>query len=357
MSGVARDVPAVTVDGVVPLVTRPVGRSVLRLTEVSLGGAQLGNLYRAITDEQAVATVDAAWERGIRYFDTAPHYGLGLSERRLGTALAGRPRSEYVLSTKVGRRLEPLSPPGELDDEGFDVAATHRRVWDFSRDGVLRSLEESLQRLGVDGVDIVYLHDPDEYRREVLQTAYPALEELRAQGVVSAIGAGMNQVAMLADFARHTDMEVLMLAGRYTLLEQSALDDLLRVCERRGVGIVAAGVFNSGLLASRAPADGAKYDYDDAPQALVLAAQRIAEICERHGTSLPAVALAFPLAHPAVLSVCVGARSREQIERNIGLYRLGVPAAVWRELKEEGLLRPDAPVPAGDGTGGSGDQT
>jgi D-threo-aldose 1-dehydrogenase len=315
------------------------------LTELSLGCAQLGNLYRAITDEQARATVDTAWEQDIRYFDTAPHYGLGLSERRLGSALAGRPRSEYVLSTKVGRLLQPMTAAGRRDDEGFDVPASHRRVWDFSRDGVLRSLEQSLQRLGLDAVDIVYLHDPDEHRREVLDTAYPALEELRGQGVVSAIGAGMNQTAMLADFARHTDMDVLMLAGRYTLLEQSALDDLLPVCEQRGIGIVAAGVFNSGLLARRAPADGAKYNYDDAPEALVLRAQRMAEICERHGTSLPAVALAFPLAHPAVLSVCVGARSPEQIERNVELYRSGVPATVWGELQEQGLLRPDAPVP------------
>jgi D-threo-aldose 1-dehydrogenase len=315
------------------------------LTELSLGCSQLGNLYRAIPDTQAYATVDAAWEQDIRYFDTAPHYGLGLSERRLGSALAGRPRSDYVLSTKVGRRLEPLSPSGQIDDEGFDVTATHRRVWDFSRDGVLRSLEESLRRLGLDAVDIVYLHDPDEHRLEVLDTAYPALEELRAQGVVSAIGAGMNQTEMLADFARHTDMDVLMLAGRYTLLEQSALDDLLPLCQQRGIGIVAAGVFNSGLLARRTPADGAKYNYDDAPEALVLRARHMAEICERHGTSLPAAALAFPLAHPAVLSVCVGARSPEQIERNVDLYRSGVPATVWSELQEQGLLRPDAPVP------------
>ena len=332
-------------EGVVTLATRSLAHRPVRLTELSLGCAQLGNLYRAITDEQARATVDTAWEQDIRYFDTAPHYGLGLSERRLGSALAGRPRSEYVLSTKVGRLLEPMSSAGQRDDGGFDVPATNRRVWDFSRDGVLRSLEESLRRLGLDAVDIVYLHDPDEHRREVLDTAYPALEELRGQGVVSAIGAGMNQTAMLADFARHTDMDVLMLAGRYTLLEQSALEDLLPVCQQRGIGIVAAGVFNSGLLARRTPVDDAKYNYDDAPEALVLRARRMAEICERHGTSLPAAALAFPLAHPAVLSVCVGARSPEQIERNIDLYRSGVPISVWGELQEQGLLRPDAPVP------------
>src|ERR1019366_7931082 len=248
MSRPASGPPPVPMEGVVTLATRSLAHRPVRLTELSLGCAQLGNLYRAITDEQARATVDAAWERGIRYFDTAPHYGLGLSERRLGAALAGRPRSDFVLSTKVGRRLEPLSPAGQVDDEGFDVTATHRRVWDFSRDGVIRSLEASLERLGVDAVDIVYLHDPDEYRREALDTAYPALEELRARGIVSAIGAGMNQTGMLADFARHTDMDILMLAGRYTLLEQSALDELLPSCETRRIGIVAAGVFNSGLL-------------------------------------------------------------------------------------------------------------
>jgi D-threo-aldose 1-dehydrogenase len=323
---------------------RPLARSALRLTELSLGCAQLGNLYRAITDEDATATVEGAWEQGVRYFDTAPHYGLGLSERRLGAALAGRPRQEYLLSTKVGRLLEPLGRVEGSDDAGFDAPATHRRVWDFSREGVLRSLEGSLERLGLERVDIVYLHDPDEHWSEALATAYPALEDLRGQGVVSAIGAGMNQAAMLADFARHTDMDLLMLAGRYTLLEQAALDDLLPACERRGIGIVAAGVFNSGLLARAGPADGSRYDYADAPPALVARARRIAEVCDRHGTSLPAAALAFPLAHPAVISVCVGARSREQVERNIGLYRSDVPAALWDELKADGLLRGDAPV-------------
>ena len=316
------------------------------LTEVSLGCAQLGNLYRAISDERAQATVDTAWALGVRYFDTAPHYGLGLSERRLGAALAGRPRSDYVLSTKVGRRLEPQDPAGRLDDEGFEVPAAFRRVWDFSRDGIRRSLEASLGRLGLDRVDIVYLHDPDDHYVEVIEQAYPALEELRGEGVVSAIGAGMNQAEMLTDFARNTDMDLLMLAGRYTLLEQDALDDLLPVCEERGIGIAAAGVFNSGLLTRDRPTDDAKYNYDDAPSELVRRARLIADVCERHGASLPAAALAFPLAHPAVLSVCVGARSPEQVERNFHLREAGVPPAVWSELKSEGLLREDAPVPS-----------
>lgn len=333
-----------TADG--RLATRQIPKCPIQPTEISLGCAQLGNLYTAITDDQAHATVDAAWDQGIRYFDTAPHYGLGLSERRLGAALAGRPRKEYLLSTKVGRLLEPINAPGERDNVGFDVPATHKRVWDFSRDGVMRSLEESLERLGVDSVDIAYLHDPDEHPREALEGAYPALEELRTQGTVVAIGAGMNQTAMLANFARLTDMDVFMLAGRYTLLEQSALDDLLPICEERGIGVVAAGVFNSGLLSRPAPPDDAKYNYVDAPDELIVRARKIAEICQRHGTSLPALALKFPLAHPSVVSVCVGSRSPIQIEANVDLYRSRVPHAAWVELRDDGFLRPDAPLPS-----------
>lgn len=314
----------------------------MTLSGLSLGCAQLGNLFAAISDDQARATVDTAWGRGIRYFDTAPHYGLGLSERRLGAALAGRPRDEYVISTKVGRLLEPVDVVTGRDDDGYDVPATHRRVWDFSRDGILRSLESSLQRLGVDRVDVVYLHDPDDFREEVYEAAYPALEELRAQGVVRAIGAGMNQSALLADFAANTDMDLLMLAGRYTLLEQPALDDLLPVCVERGIGVVAAGVFNSGLLARERP-EG-RYDYGDAPPELVERARRIAEVCRGHGTTLPAAALAFPCLHPAVVGVCVGARSPEQVERNADRYAAGVPASLWDELKGSGLLRADAPT-------------
>lgn len=317
-----------------------------KLTRLSLGCAQLGNLYQAIPDAQARATVDAAWNAGIRYFDTAPHYGLGLSERRLGQALAARPRDQYVLSTKVGRLLEPLPEPEDADGEGFDVPATHRRVWDFSRDGVLRSLDESLNRLRLDRVDIVYLHDPDDHYHDVLRHAYPALEELRGQGVVSAIGAGMNQVSMLTEFARSTDMDLMMLAGRYTLLEQPALDTLLPLCEQHGIAVVAAGVFNSGLLARRRPAPDAKYNYADTPAELMRRAVRIAEICERHGSSLPAAALAFPLGHPAVASVCIGARSPEQVTRNAGLRLALPPADLWIELKAAGLLRPNAPAPA-----------
>ena len=314
-------------------------------TRLSFGGAPLGNLFRETSEQDARAAVDAAWDAGMRYFDTAPHYGLGLSERRVGEALRERPRADYVLSTKAGRLLVDAPGATGQDDEGYAVPATTRRVWDFSRDGVRRSLEESLQRLGLDRVDIVYLHDPDDHEREVLEHGYPALEELRGEGVVGAIGAGMNQAEMLARFARETDMDVLMLAGRYTLLEQGALDDLLPECERRGVAIVAAGVFNSGLLARDRPAAGAKYDYQDAPEELVRRAARIAAVCERHGVSLPSAALAFPLGHPAVVSVCVGARSAAQVHRNAELFGAAVPAGLWAELRAEGLLREDAPAP------------
>ena len=333
--------------GVVPMAFRSVDRAGIALSELSLGCAQLGNLYRAIEDEQAQATVDAAWGLGVRYFDTAPHYGLGLSERRLGQALAARPRSEYVVSTKVGRLLEPLSETVGLDDQGFEVPATQRRVWDFSRDGVIRSLEGSLERLGLERVDVVYLHDPDDHWSEAIGTAYPALEELRAQRLVSAIGAGMNQAEMLAAFARETDMDLLMIAGRYTLLDQSALDDLLPTCLARGMKVVAAGVFNSGLLARSRPGRGGKYDYADAPDEILRRAERIDEICGRNGVELAAAALAFPLAHPVVASVCVGARSPEQIERNMALYASGVPVELWDELRAEGLLRADAPTGSG----------
>jgi D-threo-aldose 1-dehydrogenase len=318
----------------------------LALTELSLGGAQLGNLYQTIDDHTAGATVDAAWDTGVRYFDTAPHYGLGLSERRLGAALATRPQRDYVLSTKVGRLLEPLAAVRGQDTEGFAVAATHRRVWDFSRDGVRRSVEESLQRLGLDRVDIVYLHDPDDHLEQVLAAGYPALEQLRDEGVVAAIGAGMNQTPILSELARNTDVDLLMLAGRYTLLEQGALEDLLPVCERRGIGVVVAGVFNSGLLALEKPPEDATYNYARAPADVLDRARRIADVCERHGTTLPEAAIAFPLGHPAVVSVCIGARSAEQVRRNARLLGAQIPEDLWHELREQGLLDAQAPVPS-----------
>ncbi|WP_378147915.1 aldo/keto reductase [Cnuibacter sp. UC19_7] len=308
-----------------------------QLTEIGFGGAQLGSLYRETTDEEARAAVDAAWKAGVRYYDTAPHYGIGLSERRLGAALVGRDRDEYVLSTKVGRLLVPtpeLAAAGERDDDGFAVPATHRRRWDFSRDGVLRSIEESLGRLGVDRIDIAYLHDPDEHWESASTTGIEALRELKDQGVVRAIGAGMNQAAMLARFVRECDVDVVMVAGRYTLLDRTAEEDLLQAVDDHGVSIVAAAVYNSGLLARADVPDDAKFDYGQAPAEIVQRARRMAELCREAGATLPDAAVQFPLRLPAVASVVVGVRTAEQMRDTLARYRAAVPAELWAELEE-----------------------
>lgn len=304
-----------------------------------MGAAQLGNLNREIDDMVARGTVDAAWDGGIRYFDTAPHYGLGLSERRLGDALADRPRDEFVLSTKVGRVLvEDPSGVEALDDDGFVVRSTLRRRWDFSRDGILRSVEDSLRRLQTDRLDIAYLHDPDEHWDAASTTGIAALVELRDQGVVSAIGAGMNQSAMLAEFVRRCDVDVMMVAGRYTLLDQSAEEDLLPAAAERGVAVVAAAVYNSGLLSSDRPRAGARFDYREAPSDLVAKANAIADVCERHGTTLPAAAIAFPLRNPVVTSVVLGVRGPDQVTSTIARHAAAPPEAMWDELAERGLI-------------------
>ena len=312
-----------------------------------LGCAQLGNLYTAISDETASATVTAAWDAGVRYFDTAPHYGLGLSERRLGAALRGRPRDAYAVSTKVGRVLVPSpSTAGERDPVGFVVPAAYRREWDFSRDGVVRSMADSLERLGLSRIDLVLIHDPEEHARTALDEAYPALHALRAEGVVRAIGVGSTQAAVLDRFVSDTDIDAVLVAGRYTLLEQPALDTLLPSCLRRGVVVLNGGVFNSGLLAVDEPHSGLPYEYGDAPDSIVARARAIATVCARHGVSLPAAALAFAAAHPAVASVVIGAQTPEQARRNFELASAPPPPAeMWAELIDNGLLRPDAPIP------------
>ncbi|MEZ0074406.1 aldo/keto reductase [Planotetraspora sp. GP83] len=307
----------------------------MNLTRHGFGAAPIGNLFSALTDEEAFAAVDAAWDSGIRLFDTAPHYGLGLSERRLGAALRERPREEFVVSTKVGRLLVPNSDGSRddhafRDDQGFDVPATHKRVWDFSRDGVRRSLEESMERLGLDTIDIALIHDPDDHWKEAVSEAYPALAELRDQGVVKAIGAGMNQWQMLADFVRETDIDVVLLAGRYTLLDQSGAAELLPLCVERGVSVLAGGVFNSGLLATHDPSG--TFNYAPAPPELLERAREMARVCERHGVTLPQAAMAFPLRHPAVKSVVIGMRSAAEVEQNMTLAAHPIPDALWPDL-------------------------
>jgi aryl-alcohol dehydrogenase-like predicted oxidoreductase len=314
-------------------------RPAISLTPLGFGASQGGNLYRAITDEAFASAVGTAFDAGVRYFDTAPHYGLGLSERRLGAALRARPRDDYVLSTKVGRLLVPSAATAHLrDPEGFDVAATHRRHWDFSRDGVRRSLEESLTRTGLDRIDIVYVHDPDEHWRQAATEAVPALAELRDQGVIGAVGAGMNQSAMLTRFVQETDIDLVMCAGRYTLLEQGALHDLLPAARRHGVGVVIAGVYNSGLLASDRPPADATYDYRPASPELIRRATRIAAVCEAHGVTLPEAALAFVRSHPAVVSTVVGVRDDAEVTETLRRAAVTVPDTLWPALRDEGLI-------------------
>jgi D-threo-aldose 1-dehydrogenase len=312
---------------------RRLGGSPVFVTELSLGGAAIGNLFTEVTDDDARAAVDAAWDAGIRTFDTAPHYGLGLSERRLGAALRDRPRAEYVVSTKVGRVLRRASPPYGRDREGFAVPADRVREFDFTADGVRRSLDDSLTRLGLDRADIALIHDPDDHPRQALAEAYPALERMRAEGCVRAIGAGMNQAGLLTRFVTETDVDVVLVAGRYTLLDRSAADALLPAALKRGVSVIAGGVFNSGLLA--APVQGATYDYQATPGPLLSRAQELDAICARYGVPLRAAAARFPLTHPAVVSVLVGARSAAEVTDATGLRDAGIPAGLWQALGVE----------------------
>jgi D-threo-aldose 1-dehydrogenase len=309
-------------------------RSGLMLPEIGLGGGAFGNLYRETSDDDVAAAIDAAWDAGVRYFDTAPHYGLGLSERRMGAHLRGRPRDEWMLSTKVGRLLEPTPERAHELDEHFAVPAASRRVWDFSRDGILRSFDESLARLGVDRIDIVYLHDPDDHWEQASTEGIAALIELREEGAISAVGAGMNQSAMLAEFVRRSDVDVVMLAGRYTLIDRSAESDLLPLAHERGVAVVAAGVYNSGLLSRERVDPHAKFDYDDAPPELLARAMRAADICRAHGVTLPEAAVQFPRRHPAVASVVIGARDRRQVEEGMARASAHIPESVWAQIDE-----------------------
>ncbi|MFE0375594.1 aldo/keto reductase [Streptomyces inhibens] len=330
---------------------RTLGRSEVAVTALGFGAAAIAGLFTPVDEDEAAAAVESAWGAGIRYFDTAPHYGLGLSEHRLGAVLRTKPRDTYTVSTKVGRLLVPSEGGGREGDfgddlaHGFAVPATHCRRWDFSADGVRRSLEESLTRLGLDRVDLVLLHDPDDHEEQAFREAYPALEELRSQGVVGAIGAGMNQSRMLTRFLEDTDVDAVLCAGRYTLLEQTALGELLPAAAARGKSVIVGGVFNSGLLAD--PKPGATYDYTTAPASLVSRALRMRTVAEGHGVPLRAAALRFPFGHPAVASVLVGARSAAQVHDAAVQMDRAIPDGMWEALHSEGLLPPHVPVPEG----------
>ena len=305
----------------------------IALTGLGFGGGSLGNLYRATSDDDARAAVDAAWAGGVRYYDTAPHYGLGLSESRLGAALADRPRDAYVLSTKVGRLLEPNPNPtgSDMAAGGFDVADTLRRRFDFSTSGVRRSLESSLERLGIDHVDIAYVHDPDAYVDEAITEAIPELIRMRDEGTVGAVGVGMNQWQAPLRMVEETDLDVVMLAGRWTLLDRTG-QRLLDECARSGVAVVAAAPFNSGLLAVDEPADGTYFDYAPASPDILARARGLAEVCRHYGVALPAAALHFPLRHPAVASVVCGMRTAAQVASTLERFAAGIPESAWAEL-------------------------
>jgi D-threo-aldose 1-dehydrogenase len=305
---------------------RPVGKTGLQVSLLGLGAAPLAGLYRNVPESQAKDTIRTALDTGLTLIDTAPRYGNGLSEQRLGTALADVPPGQYTIATKVGW----LVRPGE------------RAVPDFSRDGVLRSLEASLERLQLDHVDILHIHDPDRYYQAAIEEAYPALDSLRRQGVIKAVSVGINQWEMLEDFVRDGDFDCFMLAGRYTLLEQKALP-LLDLCAERDIGILLAGVYNSGILAT-GPIEGAKYNYRDAPPAIMEKARRLDDLCKRYDVPLRAVALQFPLGHPAISSLVIGFSSPDRVSSNLGYLETQIPDALWAELRESGLISPECPL-------------
>ena len=312
---------------------RKVGHTMVEVSELGFGGAQIGNLFVPVDDETATLAVEAASDAGVRYFDTAPHYGLGLSERRLGAALAGRPREEFVVSTKVGRVLVPNpSPSGsDLRSGGFEVPDDLTRVFDFTGAGIRRSLDASLERLQLDRIDIVYVHDPDNYLDEAIHEAIPTLLELRDAGVVGAVGAGMNHWQPLLRIVSETDVDVVMLAGRWTLLDRSG-EPLLAECERRGVSVVAAAPYNSGLLARPWPADDGRFNYVPAKSNVLAQARALATTCQDYGTALPEAAVAFPLRHPAVASVVAGMRNATQAESTARYISAEIPEPAWRDL-------------------------
>jgi D-threo-aldose 1-dehydrogenase len=297
------------------------------------GGAPIGGLYAPVGEEAAAQTLQAAWDAGIRAFDTAPHYGVGLSERRIGDFLAGRPRDEFVVSTKVGRLLVPAVAGAESVEGADEFYGTPplTRVRDYSRDGVLRSLEDSLRRLRLDRVDIALIHDPDDQLPQALDEAYPALADLRGQGVIGAVGAGMNSAGPLAWLVSRADLDCVLVAGRYTLLDTSAADELFPLCLRRGVSVLAGGVFNSGILAD--PREGARYDYAAADAALVARAQRMRDVCAGYGVPLPAAALQYVLRHPAVTAAVVGARTPEEVRADAAYVHTHIPRALWAALE------------------------
>ncbi|TAM81150.1 MAG: aldo/keto reductase [Acidobacteria bacterium] len=320
-----------------------IGKTPLRVTRLGLGGAPLGGLFEDVQGEAAVATIRRALELGINFFDTAPLYGHGKSEKWMGRGLAGVPSGSRVLATKVGRVLDPVEPDTMEKDE-FDNPAPYKPVFDFSYNGVMRSFHESLERLQVDRIDILHIHDADNHYDEAIKGAYPALDQLRREGRIAAVGAGMNQAEMPARFAREGNFDCFLLAGRYSLIDHTGLEELLPLCVEKKISIIIGGPYNSGILATGAK-PGAKFNYADAPPEIMEKVRRVEEVCARHQVPMKAAALQFPLAHPAVASVIPGARSVAELEENFRLITYPIPGDFWSELRSKGLLPKAAPVP------------
>lgn len=308
------------------------------IEHLGYGAASIGNLYREVSEDAARDALRTAWDGGVRYFDTAPHYGLGLSEQRLGGFLADKARNSFHVSTKVGRLLVPNPRPIGQDAEGFAVPDNLVRQWDPSRGGIEKSLEQSLKRMGLDRIDTVFLHDPDVYDLDAgIRIGLPALVQLREAGFMERIGVGVNSVAAAVRAVRETDIDVIMIAGRYTLLEQPAASTLLPEALERGVEVIAAAVFNSGLLAA-ADLSRAHYNYGDAPEEVVRRARKLARICADYDVPLPVAALQFPMRHPAVSTVVVGTSRADAMQQNIEYLQTPIPVQLWETLHTEGLI-------------------
>jgi D-threo-aldose 1-dehydrogenase len=328
---------------------------VIDFTELGFGSAPLGNLYKAISEYDAQSVLEAAWSTGIRYFDTAPLYGLGLSETRINQFLRSKKRSEYVISTKVGRLLQVCAPAERTGIGKFFDTPNRKEIYDYTYDGVMRSFEFSLERLGIDSVDILFVHDLDifthgsfavldEKRDEFMAGGYHALLNLREAGVIKAFGAGVNEWEACQNLAERGDFDLFLLAGRYTLLEQEALESFLPMCEQRGIGIILGGPYNSGILAS-GPKKGAFYNYSEASDEVIARVAEIEAVCLSHGVRLIEAALRFPLVHPALVSVIPGGQTIEQVASNLAILGAEIPPALWDDLKAKGLMRKDAPTP------------
>ena len=340
-----------------PTETRILGKSGVPVTQLGFGGAGLGELFVRVDEATAAATLKAAWDAGIRYYDTAPFYGRGLSEIRTGRFLDNQPRSEFILSTKVGRWFFPPAKPDSFDTGFWAGGLRFEHVHDYSYDGIMRAYDQSQMRLGMNRIDLLVIHDLDfwfhqteakvsAYLAQLFTSGWRALEQLRAHGLVKAVGAGINELGMIPRFLDMLDIDFFLVALRYTLLEQEALETELPYCERRNVGIIIGGVYNSGITATGA-VKGAKYNYQDATPEIMERVRKIEAVCQAHGVPLAAAALQFPLGHPCVASVIPGAIDPDQVRRNVDLFRHPMPHAFWSDLKREKLLAEQAPVPAG----------